>query len=88
MAKRPELSNHQKKIVNRYYEHRDTISATKLSELVSELYLCVGDEKKSARLWKQAATALKNLGVKEPEAERIVATRDLKALAVQAGKGA
>lgn len=88
MAKRPDLSNHQKKIVNRYYEHRDTISATKLSELVSELYLCVGDEKKSARLWKQAATALKNLGVKEGEAERIVETRDLKALAVQAGKGA
>ncbi|MCL4220271.1 MAG: hypothetical protein KJZ65_02760 [Phycisphaerales bacterium] len=88
MAKRPDLTNQQKKIVSRYYEHRDTISATKLSELVGELYLCAGDEKKSARLWKQAATALKNLGVKETEADRIVTTRDLKALALQAGKGA
>lgn len=88
MAKRPELTNHQKKIVSRYYEHRDTISATKLSELVGELYLCAGDAKKSARLWKQAATALKNLGAPESEVERIVSAGDLKGLARWAGKSA
>lgn len=88
MAKRPELSTHQRKIVNRYYEHRDTISATKLSELVSELYVATGDQKKSDRLWKQAGTALKNLGVAPGEIERLTAARDLKALAAHAGKSA
>ncbi|GAB4384314.1 MAG: hypothetical protein Kow0022_06490 [Phycisphaerales bacterium] len=88
MAKRPDLSAHQRKIVHRYYEHRETISATKLSELVSELYLAAGDPKKLDRLWKQAGTALKNLGVSAGEIERVVSTRDLKALAGHAGRAA
>lgn len=81
MAKRPDLSGSQKKIVDRYYQNRETIGANRLGELISELYLAVGDEKKSARLWKQAATALKNTGQTSAQIERIVAARDLETLA-------
>lgn len=81
MAKRPDLSGTQKKIVDRYYQNRETIGANRLGELVSELYLAIGDEKKSARLWKQAATALKNTGAQPATVERLVAARDLDALA-------
>jgi len=88
MGKRPDLSAQQRKIVARYYEHRGTIAATKLAELVSELYLAVGDERKSSRLWKQAATALRNLGVSEAEALRLVELRDLESLARHAGRAA
>lgn len=85
MAKRPDLSGTQKKIVDRYYQNRETIGANRLGELVSDLYLAIGDEKKSARLWKQAATALKNVGVSSGEIERIVHEQDLSALARCAG---
>ncbi len=85
MGKRPDLSTGQKKIVDRYYQNRDNISANKLGELVSELYLALGDEKKTARLWKQAATALKNLGVAPGEIQRLTEKGDLEALAKHAG---
>ena len=88
MGKRPDLSGSQRKIVDRYYQHRDTISANKLGDLVGELYLAAGDEKKSARLWKQAATALKNLGITPGEIERVVEGRDVETLARHAGGAA
>jgi len=70
MAKRPDLSSTQKKIVDRYYQNKESLNANKLGELVSDLYLALDDDKKSTRLWKQAATALKNLGVQPAEVER------------------
>jgi hypothetical protein len=90
MAKGQDLSHHQRKIVNRYYEHRDTIMLTKLSEVVSDLYLCES-EKKAGALWKSAATALKNAGADTGRAARVVETRDVKGLAslvneLQSGK--
>ncbi|MBX3323965.1 MAG: hypothetical protein KF757_13365 [Phycisphaeraceae bacterium] len=85
MAKRPDLTGHQKKIVNRYYENRDTISTTKLAEVISSLYL-EDDPKKSGRLWKSAETALVNLGVAGPVAASLVAARDVRALAEAAEK--
>ncbi len=80
MAKRPDLSSTQKKIVDRYYQNKESLNANKLGELVSDLYLALDDDKKSTRLWKQAATALKNLGVQPAEVERVVQNRDLTAL--------
>ena len=58
-----ELSRHQKKIVERYHTHRDTIMLTKLQELVTELYLAQAKGTREA-LWKRARTAMENLGVK------------------------
>ena len=52
----------------------------KLSETVSELYVCT-DDKKAARLWKSVQTALVNCGVHAARAERIAAARDLEKLA-------
>ncbi len=80
MAKGQWLTPHQKGIVRRYYEHQDNMANQKLSEIVSDLYLCE-DDKQAARLWKGAHTALVNAGVNKARAERIVAARDLKGLA-------
>ena len=55
MAKGDPLTPHQKGIVRRYYDHQDDMVHQKLSETVSDLYLCT-DEKKAARLWKSRIT--------------------------------
>jgi hypothetical protein len=78
MAK--ELTNHQRKIVNRYYEHRDTISATKLQEMVSELYLA-DSEKKKQQLWKRAAQALATTKLNAAEVQKVIAEQDVEKLA-------
>jgi len=84
MAKGQDLSRHQRGIVKRYYEHRDSIMATKLSEIVSDLYLAEG--KKADRLWERAATALKNTDADPKRAASVVERRDLKGLAELAAK--
>ena len=80
MAKGQHLSRHQKGIVNRYYEHRDTIMLGKLGEAVSELYLC-DSEAKAKKLWKSVETALTNLKVPPARAAKLIASRDVKGLA-------
>lgn len=85
MAKRPDLTSHQRGIVKRYYDHRETIKTTKLAELVSELYLCT-DDGKAEKLWRSAATALGGLGANEVRVKRILAERDLGALAKLVGE--
>lgn len=85
MAKGQDLSRHQKGIVRRYYEHRDTIALARLGEIVSDLALCES-EKKAAALWKSAATFLKNAGAGPDEADRIIAARDVRALADLVGR--
>lgn len=70
-----DLSRHQKKIVERYYEHRDDIMLAKLSELAGELFLADG-EKKLDRLWRRVEQAMKNLKVKESLAKHILDSRD------------
>ena len=79
MAKR-DLSSHQKKIVDRYYEHRDTIAVHKLGEIVSELYLA-DSKKKQDQLWNRATTQLKNASAEPQQIDRLLETRDLNALA-------
>ena len=84
MAKR-DLTNTQRKIVNRYYDNKDTIMATKLAELVTELYLCT-DDKKSTRLWERALKALANTNVKPERIDAIVDARDVEKLAKLVGE--
>lgn len=78
MAKR-DLSAYQQKIVKRYYENADTITMTKLQELVTEIYLAEG--KKADTLWKRAADHLAKTDTKPDRIESIVAARDVEALA-------
>jgi hypothetical protein len=84
MAKR-DLSNTQRKIVNRYYDNKDTIMATKLAELVTELYLST-DNKKTTRLWERVLKALANTDTKPERIDAIVDARDVEKLARLVGE--
>jgi hypothetical protein len=79
MAKRPDLSSTQRKIVSRYYDNLDTITVQKLAEAVSELYLAEG--KAVDRLWKKVETALAKSGAGDATIRGILEKRDITALA-------
>jgi hypothetical protein len=81
MAKRPDLSHTQRKIVDRYYEHHETILIGKLQELIGELYLAA-NAKAAEKLWKRAETALRAAKVEEVKIARATGTRDVKQLAL------
>jgi hypothetical protein len=97
MAKRPDLSSYQRKIVDRYYQHQDTIYATKLGELVGDIALAHAEclwadraadapardaaEKSLTKLWKAAESYLAKCGADTLAVQRIVAPRDQKRLA-------
>lgn len=83
MAKGQPLSRYQKGIVNRYYEHLDTIALGKLGEAVGELYLA-SDAKKIDKLWVSVEKALAKVagaGGGDPSVRTIIASRDVKGLA-------
>lgn len=80
MAKGQHLSGYQRGIVKRYYEHQDTVSTQKLSELVSEIYLATG-EKQAEKLWKSVELALNKTPAEPARIATILATRDVKELA-------
>jgi hypothetical protein len=71
---------YQKKIIRRYYDHKEDLSVQRLSEIVSELYLCTS-EKKAATLWKQAEAALAKSSANPAALRQVLATRDVKRLA-------
>ena len=80
MAKGQFHTAYQKGIIKRYYENKDDINSQKVGEIVSELYLET-NAAKQGRLWKSAETALLNLGANKARVEKIVAERNLQALA-------
>jgi len=71
---------YQRKIIDRYYDHRDEIMLGKLQEIVTELYLAEG-ERKLDQLWKQAGKAMKALKIPQPIHDHILATRKADVLA-------
>ncbi len=76
----PDYSEHQKGIIKRYYEHRDTLALQKLAEIVSNLYVET-NEGKMKRAWKSVRAQMIAAGVPEKEADAIVDDRDLGAVA-------
>jgi hypothetical protein len=80
MAKGQHLSGHQKGIIKRFYENRETLSTQKLGELVSDLYL-EADQKKAGRLWKRVETALLGAGADKSRVARVVGRQNLEELA-------
>lgn len=80
MAYGQEYSKSQKKIINNYYEHRDTIMLTKLAELVSEIYL-TEDPKKKNTLWKSAYAALQKTEANQVRVQNVIAMRNVEQLA-------
>ncbi len=75
-----DFTPHQKKIVDRYYEHHDTIQSGKLGEVLSELWLC-DDAKAATKLWGWAQVALMRIGVDANRVAKVVGDRDVEALA-------
>ncbi len=78
----PDLSRHQKKIIERYYDHRDDIALARLGDIVSELYLA-DSQRKRDQLWKRAEKAMIALKIKDTLRKNILQRRDPEALARQ-----
>lgn len=76
----PDHTPHQKKIIEGYYQHRDSIMLGKLGEIVTELFLAESDRKKT-QLWKRAEQAMKSLCVPPSLAEQIRQDRNVETLA-------
>ena len=75
-----EFSPFQKKVIQRYYDNRESIALQRLGELISELYL-VTDEKKEDKLWARARQEMTVLNVPEKIASHVIGQRDVKILA-------
>lgn len=84
MAHQPHLTPYQRGIVKRYYERLDSIVLARLQELTSEL--AVADEKSRDRLWKRVEQALGKAGVEPSRTARLLASRDVAALARLVGE--
>lgn len=76
-----EFSSYQRKVINRYYDNLDTIVVTRLGEIVTDMALAGGDEKKLARLWKRAEQALERVKGESNDVSQIIDQRDVEALA-------
>ena len=86
MAGGREYSAHQRKIIDRYYQHKDTILAHRLGELVSDIAIAQGDEKKLNTLWKRTEKALAGAAVDPKDAKKVLESRDVKELSRIAAK--
>ncbi|MFA5292474.1 MAG: hypothetical protein WC496_05500 [Phycisphaerae bacterium] len=74
------FSGYQQKVIRDYYSNIDKIALTKLSELVTEIFLAESREKK-AKLWQRVEMALKKLKIPQPVIEHILKQKDPQVLA-------
>jgi len=79
MARR-EKTSYQQAIITQYYDNLDTIMLTKLSELVTELYL-TETKTKSDKLWERVHKAMIKLKVKPAIIAHIMKKRSVEILA-------
>ena len=79
-----ERSRHQQRIIQNYYENRESIALQRLQELVTELYLTEG--KKRQQHWKSAAAQLEKLGVPASQIEHLLEQDDPELLAQQVAR--
>ena len=75
-----ERSNYQNKVISRYYENLDTITLTKLQELVTELYLAETDAQRG-RLWQRVEKAMGKLKINPAIARHLLEKKDTRLLA-------
>ncbi len=71
---------YQKKLISRYYDHRDGIQLTKLQEIVTDLVLA-DTEARTKRLWSRANKAMEVLRVPPRLRDHIVTKADPEILA-------
>ncbi len=79
MAKQA-YSNYQKKVIQNYYQHKDTIVLTRLQELVTDLYLAETPAK-TKRLWQQVEKALDKMKLKPAIKAHILEKKSVEVLA-------
>jgi len=75
-----EYTRHQKKIIERYYDHKDQILLGRLQEIVTDLYLAE-TEAKQKQLWARATKAMNGLKVPADLAQHILAEKKVEVLA-------
>jgi hypothetical protein len=75
-----EYSRYQKKVIQHYYQHKDTIVLTRLQELVTELYLAE-TEAKTKKLWQQVEKALDKMKLKPAVKNHILKKKNVQILA-------
>lgn len=80
MAKGQFHTQYQKGIIKRYYENLGDLSAQKLGELVSDMYLET-NAKRLEQMWKSAEGSLLKLGANQVRVAKVVSERNLQALA-------
>ena len=76
----PDYTRYQKKLIARYYDHRDQILLTRLQEIVTELFLAES-EAKTKRLWSRVNKAMEALKVPPALRDHIVTKADPEILA-------
>ncbi len=86
MATGRDFSKTQRKIIDRYYDNQDTIVAQRLGELVTEIFLALGNEKKTNQLWIRAEKALARSGLNKSKIQQVLRDRDLEGLGRLAGQ--
>jgi len=75
-----EYSNYQKKVIQNYYQHKDTIILTRLQELVTDLYLAETPAK-TKKLWQQVEKALDKMKLKPAIKSRVIEKQSVEILA-------
>ena len=76
-----EYSAHQRKVIRDFYRNRDAIDTQRLQELVTDIHLATTPAKQK-RLWERAAALLERAeGLDAEEIQRVIAERDVEALA-------
>lgn len=73
MAQR-DYSQHQRKVIQRYYDNREQIDEQRLSELVTSLFLAT--PKQAVKRWETAHEIMKRLEVPESRIANIMKKRD------------
>ncbi len=75
-----QFSNYQQKVIKNYYQNIDTITLTKLGELVTELYLADNADKQK-KLWASVEKAMVKLKIKPAIMANILKNRSVEVLA-------
>jgi hypothetical protein len=70
----PEYSNYQKKVIQRFYENRESGDEQRLAELVTNIYLSSG--KKLDKLWIQAEETMVRLKVPKKRVDHLIKSKD------------
>ena len=69
-----EYTSYQKKVIQRFYDNRDSGDEQRLAELVTNIYLSTG--KKLEKLWVQARETMERLKVPQKRVEHLIKMKD------------